>query len=141
MTIDKREHPRYTVELPVAVTLGEVVASESAYLSNISAGGVLFNSMVELAPGTLILLHVPPGKPLLRTPGRVVWCTKHGFEYEVGAEFLIEEPIFRDRMLSVVRRIEEYRRELMASGRVVTGQEAMLEWIELHGPQFFEPEK
>lgn len=138
MTIDKREYPRYTVELPVAVTLGEVVASESAYLSNISAGGVLFNSMVELEPGTLILLHIPPGKPLLRTPGRVVWCTKQGFEYEVGAEFLIEEPIFRDRMLSMVRRIEEYRRQLMADGRVVTGQEAMLEWIGLHGQEFFE---
>lgn len=137
MTIDKREHIRYPVELPIAVTLGEVVASESAYLSNISAGGVLFNSMVELAPGTLILLHLPPGKPVLRTPGRVVWCTKHGFKYEVGAEFLVEEPIFRDRMLSMVRRIEDYRRELQASGRVVTGQDAMLEWIKLHGQDFF----
>ena len=141
MTIDKREHPRYTVELPIAVILGEVVASESAYLSNISAGGVLFNSMVKLEPGTLILLHLPPGKPVLRTPGRVVWCTKLGFEYEVGAEFLIEEPIFRDRMLSMVRRIETYRRELQVTGRVVTGQEAMLEWIDLHGREFFDAQK
>lgn len=141
MTIDKREHPRYTIELPIAVTLGEVVASESAYLSNISVGGVLFNSMVELEPGTLILLHLPPTKPVLRTPGRVVWCTKHGFEYEVGVEFLIEDSIFRDRMLSMVRRIEKYRGELMAGGRVVTGQEAMLEWIELHGAEFFDAQK
>ena len=135
--MDKREHPRYPVELPVAVTLGEVVASESAYLSNISAGGVLFNSMVELAPGTPILLHLPPGKPVLRTPGRVVWCTKLGFEYEIGVEFVIEDEQFRDRMLSVMRRIEEYRRQLHRNGRIVTGQEAMLEWIEKFGQEFF----
>lgn len=138
MSMDKREHIRYPVELPVAVTLGEVVASESAYLSNISAGGVLFRSMVKLVPGTLIHLHLPPGKPVLRTPGRVVWCTKIGFEYEVGVEFIIDEPVFRDRMLSMVRRIEDYRRELQAGGRVVTGQEAMLEWIRLHGQEFFD---
>ena len=135
--MDKREHIRYPVELPVAVTLGEVVASESAYLSNISAGGVLFNSMVELAPGTPILLHLPPGKPVLRTPGRVVGCTKLGFEYEIGVEFVIEDEQFRDRMLSVVRRIEDYRRQLHSSGRVVTGQEAMLEWIKKFGREFF----
>ena len=123
------------------MTLGEVVASESAYLSNISVGGVLFNSMVELEPGTLILLHLPPAKPVLRTPCRVEWCTKHGFEYEVGVEFLIEESIFRDRMLSMVRRIENYRRELTASGCVVTGQEAMLKWIELHGQEFFDAQE
>lgn len=44
MSIDKREHTRYTVELPIAVALGVVVASEAAYLSDISAGGVLFVS-------------------------------------------------------------------------------------------------
>ena len=135
--MDKREHARYPVELPIAVTLGEVVASESAYLSNISAGGVLFRSMVELAPGTPILLHLPPGKPVLRTPGRVVWCTKLGFEYEIGVEFTIDDPLFRDRMLSVVCRIEDYRRQLHSSGRIVTGQEAMLEWIAKFGHEFF----
>jgi len=135
--MDKREHARFSVELPVAVTLGEVVASESAYLSNISAGGVLFTSMVELAPGTPILLHLPPGKPVLRTPGRVVWCTKLGFEYEIGVEFSIDDPLFRDRMLSVVRRIEDYRRQLHSGGRIVTGQEAMLEWIAKFGQEFF----
>lgn len=138
--MDKREHTRFPVELPVAVTLGEVVASESAYLSNISAGGVLFKSMVELAPGTPILLNLPPAKPVLRTPGRVVWCTKLGFEYEIGAEFTIDDPRFRDRMLSVVRRIEDYRRQLHSSGRMVTGQEAMLEWIAKFGPEFFSAE-
>lgn len=138
--MDKREHTRFPVELPVAVVLGEVVASESAYLSNISAGGVLFNSMVELAPGTPILLHLPPGKPVLRTPGRVVWCTKLGFEFEIGVEFTIDDPLFRDRMLSVVRRIEDYRRQLHSSGRIVTGQEAMLEWIAKFGQEFFNAE-
>lgn len=138
--MDKREHARFPVELPVTITLGEVVASESAYLSNISAGGVLFNSMVDLAPGTPILLHLPPGKPVLRTPGRVVWCTKLGFEYEIGVEFTIDDPLFRDRMLSVVRRIEDYRRQLHSSGRIVTGQEAILEWIAKFGQEFFNAE-
>jgi len=126
---DQRRHPRYPSALPVAFTLGEVVASESAYLTNISAGGVAFDSMVELPIGTLIMLHLPPSKPVFRLPARVVWCRKLAFRYSVGVEFLSTDEAFRNRMVDVVRRIEAYRQEAEQGGRRLSAQEAAIEWI------------
>jgi hypothetical protein len=138
-TIDNRRHPRYAAELPVAFTLGEVVASESAYLSNISSGGLSFNSMVALEPGTVIMLHLPPSKPVFRTPARVVWCRKMNFQYAVGVEFLSDDRAFRERMVAMVQHVETYRQEAQRAGRHLDGQQATLEWIELHGREFFGP--
>jgi Tfp pilus assembly protein PilZ len=136
-TLDKRQHARYPASLPVAFALGEVVASESAYLTNISAGGVSFNSMVALDLGTVIMLHFPVSKPVFRTPGRVVWCRKMAFQYGIGVEFIDADANFRQRMVEVVRRIEEYRQEVARAGRNLSGQDATLEWIELFGGDFF----
>jgi Tfp pilus assembly protein PilZ len=134
---NKRHHARYPATLPVAFSLGEVVASESAYLSNISAGGVSFNSMVALELGTLIMLHFPVSKPVFRTPGRVVWCRKMAFQYGIGVEFVDVDESFRQRMVILVRRIEEYREEAVRAGRHLSGQDAALEWIDLFGGEFF----
>ena len=110
-SIDHRKHPRYPASLPVTVTLGEVVASESAYLNNISVGGVSFNSMVKLDPGTVIMLHFPVSKPVFHTPGRVAWCRQSGFQHLVGVEFLDLNLNFRERMVSLVRKIGEFHEE------------------------------
>ena len=139
-TIDKRQHTRYPATLPVAFTLAEVVSSESAYLNNISTGGVSFNSMVALELGTVIMLHIPVSKPVFRTPGRVAWCRKMAFQYGIGVEFTDADENFRQRMVEVVRRIEEYRLEAVRAGRTLSGQDATLEWIELFGAEFFRAE-
>lgn len=136
-SIDNREYPRYPASLPVAFVLGELVASESAYLNNISVGGVSFNSMVELDLGTIIMLHFPVRKPVFRTPGRVAWCRQASFHYDVGVEFVDVDLNFRQRMVDLVRKIEGYRQETVRAGRSLSGQEATLEWIELFGGEFF----
>jgi hypothetical protein len=138
-TPDNRKTPRYPGEIPVAFTLGEVVASESAYLNNISAGGIAFDSIVALDPGTVILLQMPVSHPLFSTPGRVIWCRKIAFQHEVGVEFMDADTEFRARMVDMVRRIEAYRQDAARAGRDLTGQEATLEWIGLHGEKFFRP--
>jgi hypothetical protein len=136
-SIDHRKYTRYPASLPVAVTLGEVVASESAYLNNISVGGVSFNSMVALEPGTVILLHFPVSKPVFHTPGRVAWCRQMAFQYIVGAEFLDLNLNFRERMVNLVRKIEEFHQEAVRSGRNISSQDAALEWIGQFGEEFF----
>mgnify|MGYP003413888789 FL=1 len=138
-THEKRQQTRYPATLPVAFALGELVASESAYLSNISTGGVSFNSMVALDLGTVIMLHFPVSKPVFRAPGRVVWCRKMAFQYGIGVEFINTDANFRQRMVNLVRKIEEYREETVRAGRGLSGQEATLEWIELFGAEFFRP--
>lgn len=138
-TPDNRKTPRYPGEIPVAYTLGEVVASESAYLNNISAGGISFDSMVALDPGTVILLQMPVSHPLFSTPSRVIWCRKIAFQHEVGVEFMDADMGFRGRIVDMVRRIEAYRQDAARAGRDLTAQEATLEWIELFGGEFFSP--
>ena len=134
---NKRRYPRYATDLPVAFALGEVVASESAYLNNISAGGVSFNSMVELAPGTVLMLHLPVSRPVFRAPGRVIWCRKMAFQYVIGVEFLSDDEAFRHRMVELAQRIDGYRQEAQRAGRVLDAQQAALEWIDLFGRDFF----
>jgi len=138
-TPDNRKAPRYPGEIPVSFTQGEVVASESAYLNNISVGGISFDSMVALVPGTVILLQLPVNRPLFRTPGRVVRCREVGFQHEVGVEFLDVDVDFRARMVDMVRRIEAFRQDAARAGRNLSGQEATLEWVELFGEEFFHP--
>ena len=58
-SVDHRKHPRYPASLPAAFALGEVVASESLYLNNISEGGLSFTAMQELKVGTLVTMRLP----------------------------------------------------------------------------------
>ena len=136
-TDNKRQHTRYSTSLPVAFTLAEVVASESAYLNNISISGMSFNSMIPLEPGTVIMLHFPVSKPVFSTPGLVVWCRKMAFQYGIGVGFIDVDEEFRLRMVEVVRRIDKYRKQEQRTGRTVSGQDAALEWVELFGAEFF----
>lgn len=136
--IDKRKHPRFAAELPVAFTLGEVLASESVYLNNVSAGGVAFNSMVELQPGTVIMLHLPPTRPVLRVAGRVAWCRKMAFQYAVGVEYIGQDAVLHRKLVEMARRIDDYRQETGRAGRSLTAQQAAIEWFERFGKTFFQ---
>jgi len=135
--VDTRKNTRYSTSLPVAFTLAEVVASESAYLNNISISGMSFNSMIALEPGTVIMLHFPVSKPVFSTPGLVVWCRKMAFQYGIGMGFIDVDEEFRLRMVEVVRRIEKYRKQEQSTGRSVSAQDATLEWFGLFGAEFF----
>jgi|MudIll2142460700_1097286.scaffolds.fasta_scaffold00326_13 hypothetical protein len=137
MSSNEREHPRLASDLPVVVSFGEVLASESTYLNDISAGGVGFNAMVPLEPGTVLILQLPPGRPVLSTPVRVVWCRQVGLHYAVGSEFLSKNMALRDRIVEMVQQIEDYRTETARDGRSLSAQHAALEWIDRFGKDFF----
>jgi len=137
---DTRKNTRYPTSLPVAFSLAEVVASESAYLNNISISGMSFNSMVALEPGTVIMLHFPVSKPVFSTPGLVVWCRKMAFQYGIGVGYIDVDEEFRLRLVEVVRRIEKYRKQEQRTGRTVSAQDATLEWFGLFGAEFFSAE-
>ena len=135
--IEKRKYPRYPASVPISLHLGEVVASESSYINNISAGGASFNAMVSLEPGDSVLLQIPPSSPVLRIPARVAWCRKLAFEYSIGVEFEQVEADLRAHLVDMVRRIEAYRDEAWQAGRSLTIQQATIEWIRLFGREHF----
>jgi hypothetical protein len=137
MSSNERQFPRLTSDLPVAVSFGEVLASESAYLNDISAGGVGFNAMVPLEPGAVLVLQLPPGRPVLSTPIKVVWCRRVGLHYAVGAEFLSKNMALRERIVEMVQQIEDYRSTTARDGRSLSAQHAAIEWIDRFGKDFF----
>jgi hypothetical protein len=127
---NQRRHERQPTDLPVKVLMEEVVASESSYLNNISEGGLSFNSMVPVPVNAVIRVRIPVNKPVFDIGGRVVWCKQSGLVYVVGVEFAAGDSAFKQRMVEVVRQIEMYRKQALASdGRNLSAQEAALEWI------------
>ncbi|MEM9253941.1 MAG: hypothetical protein AAGA91_00755 [Pseudomonadota bacterium] len=60
-----------------------------------------------------------------------------GGENQIQLQDGVESDAFRDRMECQCDRIEEYRRSIMdTDGRVLTSDEAALEWIELYAEDF-----
>jgi hypothetical protein len=135
---EKRRTVREPVQVPVSFVLNEVLASESSYLNDISVSGASFNAMVALSPGTVILLRLPPSKPVFRVQARVVRCQKLVFEYVIGVEFLNQDEVFRRQILHLVQRIDAYRREAIQTGRALTPQMATVEWFDRFGREFFQ---
>ncbi len=124
-----RKYPRYPSDLPVKVLFEELVSSESTYLNNISEGGLSFNSMQPLALDAVVSIRIPLNKPVFDFAGRVVWCAKKGPEYIIGVEFVGNDPAFRERVVAMVRGIDEYRSQAQQEGRYLNSQQAALEWI------------
>jgi len=55
----------------------------------------------------------------------------------VGVEFLDQDILFRLRMVEQICHIEQYRRTVRESqGRVLSSQEAAIEWIERYAEAF-----
>ena len=124
-----RKHSRLASDLPVKVLFEELVASESTYLNNISEGGMSFNSMRALETGSLVNVRIPLNKPIFDFACRVVWCTKKGVEYTIGVEFIGSDAAFRQRLVTMVQDIDNYRLQVQEQGRHLTSQQATLEWI------------
>jgi hypothetical protein len=82
-------------------------------------------------------LQLPPGRPVLTTPVQVVWCRKMALHYVIGAEFLSKDLAFRERVVEMVRQIDDYRAAAERAGRNLSAQQAALEWINLFGKDFF----
>jgi hypothetical protein len=59
------------------------------------------------------------------------------FQYAIGVEFAVGDETQRNRIVGMVQRIEQYRRDAEQGGRRLSAQDAALEWIRLFGEKFF----
>jgi PilZ domain-containing protein len=98
-TTDARSSQRFPIKLPITVRTKDS-RELFAETANISAGGVLFYTNVELGEGTEIFFRIvlPAGvvgtetDVLVNCTGRVVRCTEIGGKKCVGA--IIDEYVF-----------------------------------------------
>jgi hypothetical protein len=135
--ITMRQYLRHPSDIPIAYRVDAVASSSTHHLRNISEGGLCFNSRSDITPGSSIHVEIPIAEPVFEADGIVVWCRSSNGDFEVGVRFDGIEADYSVRMVEQVCHIEHYRRETLRSeGRVLTGEEAAVEWIEKNAAQF-----
>jgi hypothetical protein len=74
--------------------------------------------------------------------GRVCWCQEKNGHFVLGVKFLDTEDAFRVRMVEQICHIEHYKREVFEKeGRVLSGEQAAMEWIPKYGSVFPNPDE
>lgn len=135
-----RQYLRHPSDVPIAYRLGEVVANRSHYLRNIGKGGLCFSSRIAIALGAHIHIEIPIAEPVFKADGIVVWCEPADDDFEVGVRFEGVDSDYGLRMVEQVCQIEHYRHEIYKSeGRLLTSEEAALEWIQKYAAGFPRP--
>lgn len=128
--------------MPIQVTLDwadEEIDNdlEDQTLTNVSLGGLSFQSHQALEIDKKVRVSVPVLDGDNSVVGTVVWCepAKNGFE--IGLEFESSQEIFRLRMIEQICHIEHYRKEVMLTeGRELSTNEAAKEWISRYAGDF-----
>jgi hypothetical protein len=91
ITASRRAHPRFHVDIQVAVSSDN--ASVSARTRDISRSGLCLVSTIELAREKIIAIELvltfgqDGASEPLHIQGKVVWCTKMFGHYQIGVMF------------------------------------------------------
>jgi Tfp pilus assembly protein PilZ len=134
---EKRRFLRHPTEIPIEYTpVGGGSKRRKRVTKDLSHGGLCFVSDRKARPGEMIdiLIAIRPGP--FEVKGRVAWCHPVKKHFEIGVGFLSEADEFATRMVEQVCRIEGYRAQQRARGRLLTRQEAAMEWIERFASTF-----
>ena len=132
-----RQFIRHPASIPIEVGTGGEPAHASHHAHNVGLCGLAFRAGRELEPGTVVNVRIPFVRPVFETEARVVWCRTRDGGSELGVEFLNPEVAFRARMVEQVCYIENYKKEVyQAEGRLLTTDEAAVEWISKYAAQF-----
>lgn len=131
-----RNYIRHSTFIPIKV-VGEHVPDVNE-VHNLSTGGLSFITTEPFNVGDVIDFKIPVVKPDYQGTAVVVWRRKQTLgEFEVGVRFTSDDEFFRTRMVEQVCQIEEYRQQALAhDGRVLTSEEAALEWIAKYAKNF-----
>ncbi|MBI4741046.1 MAG: PilZ domain-containing protein [Betaproteobacteria bacterium] len=128
--MDPRKFIRHPSGIPIEVGASGQLVYAPRDISDIGIGGLAFRCDCALKRGLVVEIRIPLFRPPFEMNGRVVWCRARGKSFELGVEFLAQDDAFRARMVEQVCYIENYRAEVSRSeGRVLTSEEAAVEWI------------
>lgn len=132
-----REFIRHPSEIPISVDLDHITSKNPEHLKDISYGGLSFHSSEKLEEGTIVNLSIPLIEPKFVAQGSVVWCQQKNGDFIVGVRFMDERTNFKLRMVEQVCHIEKYKEQMLKEeGRILTSEEAAVEWIEKYAADF-----
>jgi hypothetical protein len=131
-----RSFIRHPTDIPIEIMLDDK-PSQHESLRNISHGGLCFLYPHAAPVDSIVIVRIAFTSPVFEAACRVTWCQADGSAWQVGVEFLDQDDLFRLRMVEQICHIEHYRRTLRESqGRILSSQEAALEWIERYAEVF-----
>lgn len=133
-----RKYIRHPSDIPIEVHSRKGNGSKSTdNLVNVSLGGLSFHSAEKQELGKLINITISLVEPPFETTGQVMWCKPSEGEFEIGVKLLDVNDAYRTRMVEQVCHIEHYKRRVFTEeGRVLSGQEAAMEWIQKYAKTF-----
>jgi len=136
-----RRFIRHPADIPIVISRSDRPSYARLQSRNVSHGGLAFASDMDVEPGATVELHIPVVRPSFHTTARVVWCSERPAGYEIGVEFLDADDAFRARMVEQVCHIETYKNEIYrAEGRILSSEEAAMEWISRYAGDFPNPD-
>jgi len=138
MPIEQRKTERIEAEYVVSVRPeGAKFLSESASMTNLSAGGLCFVLGTELFLGQIVEIDLPENSPVITLKARVVWCRPQREKFSAGAEFVELSDTRRARIAEMHRAIRAYQRMNSTEGAaVMSPHQAAVEWFSQHASQF-----
>ena len=137
-----REFIRHPSDVPIQVKLDWAENDldddlDDTTLTNVSLGGLSFQSSYALEIGQRVRVSVPVLKSDNSLEGTVVWCESSKTGFEIGLQFESSKEIFRLRMIEQICHIEHYRNEVkLTEDRELTTNEAAKEWISRYAGDF-----
>lgn len=125
-----RSFIRHPTDIPIECRCESQADPLTEQLKDVGGGGLSFSAHAALAPGTRVTVRIGAVQPAFEAQARVVWCHPDGEQFLIGVHFESADDLFRARMVEQACHIEQYKREvLQREGRVLSGQEAAMEWI------------
>lgn len=131
-----RTYIRHPADIPVQIEYTARNHNGARHISNVSYGGLAFESEYHMTPGAEIRICIDVVEPPFEAEGIVSYCRREQGRYQVGVEFIKRDDLYIARMVEQICHIEHYKHQLAREGRNLTSQEAAREWISKFASHF-----
>ena len=133
-----RSYIRHPSDIPIQVQVASASPHIAAQrLTNVSHGGLAFESPEPIVNGTIIQMRIDVVTPGFEAQGIVTHCQEETDHYIIGLQFISRDDLFVARMVEQICHIEHYKREVaQREGRKLSGQQAAKEWIAKYAASF-----
>ena len=132
-----RRFIRHPADIPIEANAVGQLSHAIHNTSNLSIGGLAFRCDREFLPGDMVAIRIPVVFPPFQVEARVAWCKARDGQPELGVEFMDSDDAYMARMVEQVCHIENYKKEIFRTeGRVLSPDEAALEWINKYAARF-----
>ncbi len=128
---------RHPSDVPINVNAISPSMAPDSHRMHAKNIGLAFKNSSFLRCGIFVKITIPIVQPCFELCGYISRCSKRGHAYEVRVLLMSDMDAMRVRMVEQICYIEHYRRsEAENTGRVISGNEAALEWIRKYASSF-----